>query len=41
MFQIRSDRFSDLFLSFSNRFFLFRIDLKVFRGQFRSADMPP
>ena len=33
-----SDRFSDLFRVFQT---VFRIDLKVFRGQFRSADMPP
>ena len=33
-----SDRFSDLFRVFQT---VFRIDLKIIRGQFRSADMPP
>ena len=34
-------RFGSLFASFSDFQTLFRIELKVFRGQFRSAAVPP
>ena len=39
MFKHISDRFSDLFFRVFQT--VLGIDLKVFRGQFRSAGMPP